>query len=134
MGKIDSGKVLVTGASGYIGAWTAKYALDAGYITIATVRVSCFRSPLSELAPDHAEQSEDKGNYLKKQYGNNPKFDYVIVKDIAQPDAFDQCFKTHSDIDAVLHTASPFHFQADDPQELIKRALLSLTCLLKEKD
>ena len=34
------------------------------------------------------------------------KFSYVIVKDIAEPGAFDEAVKG---VDTVAHTASPFH-------------------------
>jgi len=111
MPAVQSGKVLVTGASGYIGAWTAKYALEAGFHTVATVR------------------STDKGEYLVKLF-NDPKFSYVIVEDIGAPGAFDKVIKD-GQFDAVLHTASPFHFNADDPQELIVPALQGTTSILK---
>lgn len=37
-----------------------------------------------------------------------------------QPGAFDEAVKG---VDAVAHTASPFHLKADDPQELIGPAV-----------
>ncbi|CAE6433013.1 unnamed protein product [Rhizoctonia solani] len=95
--------VLVTGASGFIAVWVVKTFLEAGYSVRGTVR------------------STSKGDYLVdlfKSYGD--KFQYVIVEDIAKDGAFDEAVKG---VDAVAHTASPFHFQADDPQTLIEPAV-----------
>ncbi|ELU41848.1 D-lactaldehyde dehydrogenase [Rhizoctonia solani AG-1 IA] len=99
--------VLVTGASGFIAVWVVKTFLEEGYtVSRGTVR------------------SASKGDYLTdlfKNYGD--KFQYVIVEDIAkclQEGAFDEAVKG---VDAVAHTASPFHFQADDPQTLIEPAV-----------
>ncbi|CAE6401041.1 unnamed protein product [Rhizoctonia solani] len=95
--------VLVTGASGFIAVWVVKTFLEAGYSVRGTVR------------------STPKGDYLVdlfKSYGD--KFQYVIVEDIAKEGAFDEAVKG---VDAVAHTASPFHFQADDPQTLIEPAV-----------
>ena len=60
-------------------------------------------------------RSDEKGAYLKNlfsKYGSE-KFTTVIVEDVAKPEAFD---KYVTDVDAVQHLASPFHFSADDPQ------------------
>ncbi|CAE7215609.1 unnamed protein product [Rhizoctonia solani] len=95
--------VLVTGASGFIAVWTVKTFLEAGYTVRGTVR------------------SASKGDYLAdlfKSYGD--KFQYVIVEDIAKKGAFDEAVKG---VDAVAHTASPFHFNAEDPQVLIEPAV-----------
>ncbi|GAB1519085.1 hypothetical protein RhiTH_002151 [Rhizoctonia solani] len=95
--------VLVTGASGFIAVWVVKTFLEEGYTVRGTVR------------------SASKGDYLTdlfKNYGD--KFQYVIVEDIAKEGAFDEAVKG---VDAVAHTASPFHFQADDPQTLIEPAV-----------
>lgn len=87
-------KVLVTGASGYIAVHVVHQALKDGYHVVGTVR------------------SSDKGEYLtqlfQKQFPN--KFTYTIAADLEAPGAFDDAVK---DVDAVLHTASPFHFNAE---------------------
>jgi nucleoside-diphosphate-sugar epimerase len=65
MPSVSSGKILVTGASGFIAIWVVKSLLEAGFSVVGTVR------------------SENKGEYLKKtfeKYGG--KFEYVIVEDI----------------------------------------------------
>ena len=67
MPAITSGKVLVTGASGYIAVWVVKVLLDRGFSVRGTVR------------------SESKGQVLKevfKTYGET--LEYVVVDDIAK--------------------------------------------------
>ena len=103
-------KVLVTGANGYIAIWVVRTLLEAGYAVRGTVR------------------SQDKGAYLTdkfKAFGD--KFEFVIVKDIAEDNAFDEAVKG---VDAVAHTASPFHFDAEDPQVLIRPAVKGTTGIL----
>lgn len=56
-------KVLVTGASGFLGAHVAKALIDRGYYVRGTVR------------------SSKKGDYLKNLLGSD-KFEYVIVEDM----------------------------------------------------
>lgn len=106
--------VLVTGASGFIAVWVCKALLEAGYTVRGTVR------------------STSKGDYLVnlfKPYGD--KFRYVIVEDIAKEGAFDESVKG---VDAVAHTASPFHLQADDPQDLIEPAVKGTVGILASVD
>jgi len=99
-------KVLVTGASGFIAIWVIKSLLDQGYTVVGTVR------------------SHSKGEYLQllleKDSNNKDKFSYVIVEDIQKEGAFDEAVVG---IDAVEHTASPFHFKVDDPRDLIEPAV-----------
>jgi len=93
--------VLVTGASGFIAAHVCQLLLSRGYKVRGTVR------------------SPAKGEYLVKLL-SSPNFTYVIVPDIEAPGAFDEAVKG---VDAVEHTASPFHGKAHDPQELIGPAV-----------
>ena len=62
MPAITSGKVLVSGASGFIAVWVVKDLLEAGFTVRGTVR------------------SKDKGEYLKGMFKSG--FEYVIVEDI----------------------------------------------------
>ncbi|TBU38649.1 NAD(P)-binding protein [Dichomitus squalens] len=110
MPAITSGKVLVTGANGYIAVWVVKAFLDQGFSVRGTVR------------------SESKATHLRslfKSFGD--KFEVVIVEDITKEGAFDEAVK---DIDAIVHTASPFHFKAEDPDELIIPAVHGTTGIL----
>ncbi|KAG8773873.1 methylglyoxal reductase (NADPH-dependent) gre2 [Ceratobasidium sp. 428] len=101
--------VLVTGASGFVAVWVCKILLEAGYTVRGTVR------------------STSKGEYLVKQLKSD-RFSYVIVENIAKDGAFDEAVEG---VDAVAHTASPFHFQADDPQTLIEPAVKGTVGVLK---
>jgi len=99
-------KVLVTGASGFIAVWVCKHLLDEGYQVVGTVR------------------SDSKGEYLQQLFEKDghgkDKFSYVVVEDIEKEGAFDAAVVG---ADAVEHTASPFHFKAEDPQALIGPAV-----------
>lgn len=103
--------ILVTGVSGYIAAHTAEKLLDEGYPVRGTVRSK--------------EKGEFMANVLK---GKKAKFDYVIVKDIGEDDAFDEAVKG---VDGIAHMASPFHFNADEPEELIRPAVNGTVGILK---
>ncbi|KAG8762782.1 methylglyoxal reductase (NADPH-dependent) gre2 [Ceratobasidium sp. 428] len=97
------------GASGFVAVWVCKILLESGYTVRGTVR------------------STSKGEYLVKQLKSD-RFSHVIVEDIAKDGAFDEAVKG---VDAVAHTASPFHFQADDPQSLIEPAVKGTVGVLK---
>jgi len=111
MPAVSKGKVLVSGASGYIAAWVAKRLLEEGYAVRGTVR------------------SDSKGVYLKKLFQSfGDRFEYTIVEDIAKEGAFDKAVK---DVDAIEHTASPFHLKADDPEELLGPAVTGTVGILE---
>lgn len=96
-------KVLVTGANGFLAVHVVGAFLQRGYSVRGTIR------------------SQGKGDYLHKLFSSyGSKFETVIVKDITQEGAFDEAVEG---VDAVAHTASPFHFEADDPNELIIPAI-----------
>jgi len=104
-------RVLVTGASGFIAVHTIKCFLDHGFDVTGTVR------------------SKSKGDYLVDLFkGSKQKFDYVIVEDISAEGAFDEAVKG---VDAVAHTASPFHFKANEPSELFVPAINGTVGILK---
>lgn len=67
MPAVTSGKVLVTGANGYIAIWLVQQLLDQGYAVRGTAR------------------SESKGIHLKEtfqKYGD--KFEFAVVEDITK--------------------------------------------------
>jgi len=104
-------KILVTGASGFIAVWVVRELLEHGFTVVGTVR------------------SDSKGQYLKKQFSKyGDKFSFVIVEDVGKEGAFDDAIKG---IDAVAHTASPFHTHADEPSELIEPAVDGTVGVLK---
>jgi hypothetical protein len=58
--------------------------------------------------------------------------DFAIVPDVAQPNAFDEALISDPPIEAVIHTASPFHFNVTDIQkDLLDPAINGTTGILK---
>ncbi|KAK9360979.1 hypothetical protein V1504DRAFT_406804 [Lipomyces starkeyi] len=102
---------LLTGASGFIAGHVLKILLEKGYTVKATVR------------------SQSKADYLKSLYPADSKLSFVIVEDIAVPNAFDEAVK---DVDVIVHTASPFHFKVTDPvKDLLDPAIKGTTSILQ---
>ncbi|KAI0348405.1 NAD-P-binding protein [Trametopsis cervina] len=110
MPALTSGKVLATGANGYIAVWTIKKLLEAGFSVRGAVR------------------SEKSFPYLKnlfKEHGD--KFELVIVPDITADGAYDEAVKG---VQGIVHMASPFHQSAVEPSELIDPAVKGTTSIL----
>jgi nucleoside-diphosphate-sugar epimerase len=63
-------------------------------------------------------RSKAKGDYLSKLFSGKP-FSFVLVEDLADKNGFDKVMADQS-FDGVLHTASPFHYRVDKPDELIE--------------
>jgi len=109
-------RVLLTGGSGFIAAHCVDYLLQGNHSVVFTVR------------------SHEKG---KKILSNHPsvsqdKLSYVIVEDIAKEGAFEEAVKSDPPFEAVLHTASPFHFNVTDPKkDLLDPAIIGTTGILK---
>ncbi|KAF8155219.1 NAD-P-binding protein [Mycena galopus ATCC 62051] len=111
MPAITSGKVLVSGANGFVAAWVVQTLLEHGFSVRGTVR------------------SAEKGAHLVKlfaPYGD--KFELAVVPDITVEGAFDEAVKG---VDAIAHTASPFHFEADDPAEVLEPAIKGTVRILE---
>lgn len=109
-------RVLLTGGSGFIAAHCVDYLLKGNHEVVFTVR------------------SNDKGNRILRNHPDVPKskLSYVIVEDIAKENAFDEAVKSDPPFEAVLHTASPFHFNVTDPKkDLIDPAVIGTTGILK---
>lgn len=97
------GKVLVTGTNGYIAMWVVREFLQQGYSVRGTVR------------------SAKKAEHVQKQFAEyGDKLEIAVVDDIAKEGAFDELVE---DVDAIAHMASPFHFNAQRPEELIEPAV-----------
>ncbi|KAH9906109.1 uncharacterized protein BXZ73DRAFT_84890 [Epithele typhae] len=76
----------------------------------------------SDLVGPQSVHAESKGALLHMVFADaGDKLELVVVEDITVPGAFD---------DAVLHTASPFHFHADDLAKLITPAVAGMTGIL----
>ncbi|GAA5942535.1 SDR family oxidoreductase [Sporobolomyces koalae] len=107
----EQSHVLLTGASGFLAAHIAQQLIDRGFKVRGTVR------------------STEKGDYLTKLLQDHKNWQYVIVDDVEPEGAFDEAVKG---VDAVLHTASPFHFNVEDPhKDLINPAVQGTTNLLR---
>ena len=99
-------KVLVTGANGYLATWVVKKYLEAGYSVRGTVR------------------SLSKSAFLNDKFANyGDRFELVIVEDITKDGAFDEAVKG---VDAIAHTASPFHFKATNPDGMSDFSIRSI--------
>ncbi|PYI05858.1 NAD(P)-binding protein [Aspergillus sclerotiicarbonarius CBS 121057] len=110
------GKVLLTGGSGFIAAHIIDILLAHGFDTVVTVR------------------SEEKGQRILDAHPDTPKekLSYVIVKDVAAEGAFDEAVKSDPPFDYVLHTASPFHHNVQDPvKDFLDPAIKGTTGILK---
>uniref|UniRef100_A0A060T0Z3 ARAD1C19756p n=1 Tax=Blastobotrys adeninivorans TaxID=409370 RepID=A0A060T0Z3_BLAAD len=104
--------VLLTGASGFIAAVILDQLVKKDYKIVATVR------------------NQEKADWINKLYPN-ANIAISFVGDIAEDGAFDQTFKDHSDIEYVLHTASPFHFNHTDPEkDILNPAIKGTTGIL----
>ncbi|KAK5081954.1 methylglyoxal reductase (NADPH-dependent) gre2 [Lithohypha guttulata] len=109
-------KVLVTGGSGFIAAHVIDSLLQGGHNVVFTARTA------------------SKADHILQNHQNIPKdrLSYVIVEDIAKENAFDEAVKSDPPFDAVLHTASPFHFNVTDPKkDLLDPAIVGTTGILK---
>ncbi|CAD6499312.1 BgTH12-03432 [Blumeria graminis f. sp. triticale] len=90
-------KVLLTGGSGFIAAHILDILLEHGHSVITTVRS---QEKAAKIIEAHPKVSRSQ-------------LDFRIVPDIAQPGAFDEAVKIDG-LKVVIHTASPFHFNATD--------------------
>lgn len=95
-------KVLVTGGSGYLGAWCVKLALDRGYTVHTTVR------------------SEAKAAFLKALPGAEERLKVFGGVDLLGENAFDEAM---AGCELVLQTASPFFLEGQTEETLVKPAL-----------
>jgi len=107
-------KVFLSGGSGFIAAHVLDILLEHGHEVITSVR------------------SQSKADKIKEAHPNVPtsKLDFRIVEDIAQEGAFDEAIKIDG-LEAVIHTASPFHFNVTNVQkDLLDPAIIGTTGLL----
>jgi nucleoside-diphosphate-sugar epimerase len=106
---------MTIGGSGFIAAHVLDILLQHGHSVVTTVR------------------SEEKAQKIRDAHPQTPtsKLDFRIVPDIAQPNAFDEAVKIDG-LEAVIHTASPFHFNViDTKKDLLDPAIIGTTGVLK---
>lgn len=101
-------RVLVTGASGFLGIHVVKSLIDRGYHVRGTVR------------------NQKKGDYIKKLFGE--RFEPAIVPDMEAPDAYDEAVVG---MDAVQHVASVVKMTTEHPDVVIKPAIAGTVGILE---
>lgn len=78
-----------------------------------------------------SQAKADKIREAKSKYGKD-RLDFAIVEDIAQPDAFEKAVISDPPFEAVIHTASPFHYNVTDTKkDLLDPAVIGTTGILK---
>lgn len=87
------GRVLVTGANGFIAAYCIADLLSKGYTVVGTVRRT------------------DSVQSVVEAHNNHQRLSVVVVSDIPSPIAFDDAIQG---CDGVLHLAAPFSYAYDN--------------------
>lgn len=78
-------------------------------------------------------RAPSKGEKILKAHPDIPRsrLSYTLVPDITSPNAFHSAVQSTPPFDSVIHTASPFHYKAENAQrDLIDPAVLGTTSLL----
>ena len=105
-----SNRVLVTGGSGYLGAWIVKMFLQEGFIVHTTTRDMQNETRIYALRK------------LQEQYGENLK---IFSADLLVPNSFDKAMQGCT---FVIHSASPYIFtKVKNPKEMLLRPALEGT-------
>ena len=79
-------------------------------------------------------RSAEKGQKLLDNHPkvSKDKLDFVIVEDIAERGAFDKAVQSSPPFEAIIHTASPFHFNVTDiKKDLLNPAVIGTTGILE---
>ena len=128
MPAAQSGKVLVTGANGFVGAWIVKAFLDAGYSVRAQVRSESKTTHLRSLFSTFGDKIEFSiVSDMTKVRGFNVMTIATLAHAAPQEGAFDDAM---AGVVAVAHNASPTTLLADDPEAFIRPAVDgTLNCL-----
>ncbi|KAK1529878.1 dihydroflavonol-4-reductase [Colletotrichum paranaense] len=109
-------RVLLTGGSGFIATHILKLLLERGHSVVTSVR------------------NQAKADAIKQSYPEigADKLSFVIVPDVAKSDAFTDAVKSDPPFEAVIHTASPFHFNVTDIKaDLLDPAINGTTGILQ---
>ena len=109
---------MISGGSGFIAAHVLDILLEHGHSVVTTVR------------------SQDKADKIKAAHPGvgKDRLDFAIVEDIAQEGAFEHAVKSNPPFEAVIHTASPFHFNTEPSKikkDLLDPAIIGTTGVLK---
>ncbi|KAK4246196.1 hypothetical protein C7999DRAFT_42341 [Corynascus novoguineensis] len=95
----DDTALSVGGGTGFIASHVLDCLLDHGFNIVVTVR------------------SQEKGQRIIDSIdkAQRQQVAFVVVEDIAEEGAFDEVIKADPPFDYVVHTASPYRMQWDDP-------------------
>lgn len=107
--------LITPGGSGFIAAHVLDILLARGHSVVTTVR------------------SEEKAQKIREAHPDTPAslLDFRIVPDIAKVGAFDDAVQIDG-LEAVIHTASPFHFNVTDTKkDLLDPAIIGTTGVLQ---
>ncbi|KAG5357995.1 putative NADPH-dependent methylglyoxal reductase GRP2 [Yarrowia sp. B02] len=108
---------LITGATGFIAGHCIEQLLAADHKVIGTIR------------------SQEKGARLAAAFPEAIKSGQLVfetVSDVRSEKEFTALFQKHQDISTVLHTASPFHFNVEDPvKDMLEPAVDGTLTVLK---
>ncbi|KAJ5761072.1 hypothetical protein N7520_008228 [Penicillium odoratum] len=96
-------RVLLTGGSGFIATHIIEILLARGHSVVTTVRS---QQKAQGILQSHPELQKDR------------------------LDSFDKAVVSEPPFDAVIHTASPYHFHAKDAKELLDPAIIGTTGIL----
>ncbi|KAI1803941.1 ketoreductase [Daldinia bambusicola] len=110
------GVALVTGGSGFIASHIIDSLLDDWFNVVTTAR------------------SEEKGRRIVESAtpAKRSNLSYVVVGDVAKENAFDTAFTQGITFDYVVHTASPYHLNVQDPvKDFLDPAIKGTTGILK---
>ncbi|CAK7238510.1 methylglyoxal reductase (NADPH-dependent) gre2 [Sporothrix eucalyptigena] len=105
-------RALLTGGTGFIAAHILDQLLQKGHSVVTTARTPEKATSIHAAHPDVGPD----------------RLQTVVVPDAAIPGAFDMAVQAASDIEVVLHTASPFHFHAVDIQRDLIDPAVGGTC------
>jgi nucleoside-diphosphate-sugar epimerase len=77
-------------------------------------------------------RSDEKAAKIRKSYCGlaSGTLTFAIVADVSSPNAFNEVVKCDPPLDAVIHTASPFHFNIEDPKDFLDPAIKGTIGLL----
>ncbi|EKG18982.1 Major facilitator superfamily [Macrophomina phaseolina MS6] len=109
-------RILLTGGSGFIATHVLETLLQRGHSVVTTVRSPQKGKHILDAHPRHARDT----------------LDFVVVEDIARSSAFDKAVVSDPPFEAVVHTASPYHFKSqDNKKELLEPAINGTVGLLE---
>jgi nucleoside-diphosphate-sugar epimerase len=94
------GRVLLTGANGFLGSHIVAGLIAKDFHIVGTVRSEKKAQDIIDLHPDWKSH-----------------ITWAYIKDIGSPNAFDEVFQNMGPFDYVIHNASPVDFTVSDFQK-----------------